>query len=143
MNNIDSKLASLKSRTLAFLIDDLIVSFIIMFIFWDTVVSLSSNPEALVSFIQNGLFMPLILLKVTYHTFFIWYYGATLGKMLVKIRVVDMNTLSRVTLLSSLFRAIGRIFSEMFFYVGFVISLFNKERKTFHDIVAKTLVVNV
>ncbi len=140
MNNSNLHLASLKSRTLAFLIDDFIVSIIVMLIFWNTIISLSStNPEGLLSFLTT----PLILLKVIYHTFFVWYYGATAGKMIVKIRVIDMNTLGRVTLFSSFLRAVGRIFSEFFFYVGFLISLFNDGRKTFHDITARTLVVDV
>jgi uncharacterized RDD family membrane protein YckC len=44
--------------------------------------------------------------------------------------------------MSSILRSIGRIFSEMFFYVGFLIGFFNDGKKTFHDLTGKTLVVN-
>ena len=86
--------------------------------------------------------MPFIVLKVVYHTFFVWYFGATIGKIVAKIRVIDVNSWDRVSLFSSFLRAVGRIFSEMFFYVGFLIGFFNEGRKTFHDITGRTLVVN-
>jgi uncharacterized RDD family membrane protein YckC len=88
------------------------------------------------------LVTPLIILKVLYHTFFVWYYGATIGKIIVKIRVIDADEWGRVSIFSSFLRAVGRIFSEMFFYIGFLIGFFNKGRKTFHDITGKTLVIN-
>lgn len=132
-------LASLKSRTLAFLIDDLIVSFIIIFIFWDNIAPLfmSNASEEVLAIITK----PLILLKLVYHTFFIWYYGATAGKMILKIKVVN-DDLGRLSFFSSFLRAIARVLSEMFFYIGFAISLYGDKRKTFQDIAAKTLVVN-
>ena len=82
------------------------------------------------------------MLKVIYQTFFVWYYGATIGKIVVKIRVIDANKWGRVSIISSFLRAVGRIFSEMFFYIGFLIGFFNNGRKTFHDITGRTLVVN-
>ena len=92
--------------------------------------------------VKVDLVMPLIILKVVYQTFFVWYYGATIGKIITKIRVIDVNSWDRVSLFSSFLRSGGRIFSEMFFYVGFLIGFFNDGRKTFHDITGKTLVVN-
>ena len=45
--------------------------------------------------------------------------------------------------MSSIFRSFARILSEMFFYIGFLFSLFNDGRQTFHDKIGRTLVVNV
>ena len=72
----------------------------------------------------------------------LWYFGATIGKIVVKIRVIDANDWGRISIFSSFLRAVGRIFSEMFFYIGFLIGFLNDGRKTFHDITGKTLVVN-
>jgi uncharacterized RDD family membrane protein YckC len=142
-NSNNLQLASMRSRAFAFVIDDLLVTAIIMIIFWESIVALSSDMEAMMFLMKTDLVMPLIALKVTYHTFFVWYYGATVGKIIAKIRVIDVNSWGKVSLFSSFLRSIGRIFSEMFFYAGFLIGFFNEGRKTFHDIIGKTLVVNV
>ena len=142
-NSNNLQLASMRSRAFAFVIDDLLVTAIIMIIFWESIAALSSDMEAMMFLMKTDLVMPLIALKVIYHTFFVWYYGATVGKIIAKIRVIDVNSWGKVSLFSSFLRSIGRIFSEMFFYAGFLIGFFNEGRKIFHDITGKTLVVNV
>ena len=142
MNINTLQLASMRSRALAYMIDDFLVTIIVMIAFWQNIVTLSNDPDAMMEFIKNDLVLPLIILKIIYQTFFIWYYGATIGKIVAKIRVIDANELSRVSVFNSFLRAVGRIVSEMFFYIGFIIGFLNNGRKTFHDITGKTLVVN-
>lgn len=141
-NSNNLQLASMRSRALAFVIDDLLVTLIIMMIFWENILAVSQDMDAMMDLMKNELALPLIMLKVIYHTFFVWYYGATIGKIVVKIRVIDLNSWGRVSMLSSFLRSLGRIFSEMFFYFGFLVGFFNDGRRTFHDIIGKTLVVN-
>ena len=142
-NNSDNlQLASMRSRALGYVIDDFLVTIIIMMIFWEDIISVSQDMDALMYLLKAELAFPLIMLKVIYQTFFVWYYGATIGKIVAKIRVIDVNNWGRVSMLSSFLRSLGRIFSEMFFYFGFLVGFFNDGRKTFHDIVGKTLVVN-
>ena len=141
-NSTDLQLASLRSRAFAYVIDDLLVTLIIMMIFWESILAVSQDMDAMMYLMKAELALPLIMLKVIYHTFFVWYYGATIGKIVVKIRVIDLNSWGRVSMLSSFLRSFGRIFSEMFFYIGFLVGFFNDGRKTFHDFVGKTLVVN-
>ncbi|RBQ29933.1 RDD family protein [Aliarcobacter vitoriensis] len=140
-NNGNLQLASMRSRAFAFVIDDVIVSVLMMFIYWDSVVSISDDSDAMISLMQTIL-IPLMILKVIYHTFFVWYYGATIGKKIVKIRVIDANHWDRVTIFQSFLRAVGRVISELFYYIGFIVGFFNDGRKTFHDFTGKTLVVN-
>lgn len=142
-NGNNLQLASMRSRVFAYVIDDLLVTLIVMIIFWENIVGFSDDMEAMMFFIKTDLVMPLIVLKVVYHTFFVWYYGATIGKIIAKIRIIDSTSWGRVSFFSAFLRSFGRIFSEMFFYAGFLIGFFNEGRKTFHDIVGKTLVVNV
>ena len=141
-NSNNLQLASMRSRALAYVIDDFLVTIIIMMIFWEDIISVSQDMDALMYLLKAELAFPLIMLKVIYQTFFVWYYGATIGKIAVKIRVIDANKWGRVSIISSFLRAVGRIFSEMFFYIGFLIGFFNNGRKTFHDITGRTLVVN-
>ena len=141
-NSENLQLASMRSRALGYVIDDLLVTLIIIMIFWESIYAISEDTEALMYLLKAELVTPLIILKIIYHTFFVWYFGATIGKIVAKIRVIDANEWGRVSIFSSFLRAVGRIFSEMFFYVGFLIGFFNDGRKTFHDITGKTLVVN-
>ena len=141
-NSNNLQLASMRSRALAYIIDDLLVTLIIIMIFWESIYAISEDTEALMYLLKAELVTPLIILKIIYHTFFVWYFGATIGKIVAKIRVIDANEWGRVSIFSSFLSAVGRIFSEMFFYVGFLIGFFNDGRKTFHDITGKTLVVN-
>ena len=141
-NSYNLQLASMRSRALAYVIDDLLMTLIIVMIFWESISALSNDMDAMTHLLQTELVIPLIILKIIYHTFFVWYFGATIGKIVVKIRIIDANEWGRVSMFSSFLRAVGRIFSEMFFYIGFLIGFFNDGRRTFHDFTGKTLVVN-
>ena len=141
-NTDDLQLASMRTRATAFVIDDLLVTAIVLIIFWDNIMAVSNDINAMMFFMKTDLVMPLIVLKLVYQAVFVWYYGATVGKIVMKIRVIDSNTWGRVSLFSAILRSVGRIFSEMFFYIGFLIGFFNDGKKTFHDLTGKTLVVN-
>lgn len=69
-------------------------------------------------------------------------YGATIGKLAMKIRVIEINTLENPNVLVALNRAIFRVVSEMLFYLGFLWAMFDPARQGWHDKTAKTLVVN-
>ena len=141
-NSYNLQLASMRSRALAYIIDDFLMTLLIMMIFWESIIAVSNDTDAMMQLMKVELVMPLIILKIVYQTFFVWYYGATIGKIIVKIRIIDADSWGKISMFSSFLRAVGRIFSEMFFYVGFLIGFFNDGRKTFHDITGKTLVVN-
>ena len=142
-NSIENlQLASMRSRALAYIIDDFLMTLLIMMIFWESIIAVSSDADAMMQLMKVELVMPLIILKIIYQTFFVWYYGANIGKIIVKIRVIDADSWGRISIFSSFLRAVGRIFSEMFFYIGFLVGFFNEGRKTFHDITGKSLVIN-
>ena len=125
----------------AFIIDDLSITFIVGLLLWDKISSSSGDIESII-IILNSAFLQIILLKFVYQTVFIWYYGATIGKYFAKIRVIDFNHFGRVSFSSALLRSMGRILSESFFYIGFLVAYYTDSRQTFQDKIAKTLVVN-
>jgi uncharacterized RDD family membrane protein YckC len=139
MNNL--QLATISSRIKAFIIDDVLITLIVLIVFWDTIANNDSDLTT-VLVLMNEFVLQVLALKFIYQTFFVWYYGATVGKIIAKVRVVDFNDLSRVNLIQSALRSFGRILSEMFFYIGFIFSFFNDGRQTFHDKISKTLVIN-
>jgi len=134
------KLASISRRTYAFMVDDLIVSFLVFVIFYDSI-SKSASAEEIITLLNNA-FGYIVLLKIIYHTFFVWQYGATMGKMLFKIQVVEEDSFFKPDILRSLIRASVRIVSESLFYLGFLWGVLTKTRQTWHDKVAKTLVID-
>ncbi len=134
-------LSTINRRGWAFFIDEMIVSFLIMIIYWERFSSVSTPQEMILT--MNSMVVYVIILKIIYQTFFVWYYGATVGKLLLKIKVVDRELFENPTLLNSFIRAVVRIISEMFFYLGFVWAVLNPLRETWHDKAAKTLVINV
>jgi len=142
MNSENLQLASMPSRIKAFVIDDLLISLVFVALFWEQITS-SDGQLINMLIIMNEHVMQVLFLKFIYQGFFVWYYGATVGKIIAKIRVIDYNSFERVSLASSFLRSITRIFSEMFFYIGFIIGFFNDGKQTLHDKIGRTLVINV
>lgn len=141
-NDIENlQLASIRSRTLAFVIDDFLVTFIIVFIYWSNLNSSGSDLASMLM-VMNDFIWQVLILKFIYQTFFVWYYGATVGKIITKIRVVDYYHFGKVSIFTAMTRSILRIISEMFFYIGFIFAFFNDGRQTFHDKIGRTLVIN-
>lgn len=142
MNTDNLELASIRSRALAFVIDDFLITFIIILIYFENIAN-SGNDLMSVLIVMNELVFQILFLKFIYQTFFIWYYGATIGKIIIKIKVVDYNSFGRVSIITAMIRSVLRLISEMFFYIGFVFGFFLEGRQTFHDKFGRTLVVNV
>jgi uncharacterized RDD family membrane protein YckC len=76
-----------------------------------------------------------------YNIFFIWKYGATLGKKWLKIKVVSIDSqplsLGQVILRET----IGKFLSGLILQLGYLWALWDKNRQTWHDKLAKTYVV--
>ncbi len=141
MNIENLELASTRTRTLAFIIDDFLITFIILLMYWDNIAS-TGNDLASILVVLNKFVLQILLLKFIYQTFFVWYYGATVGKIITKIKVVDYNHFGRVSIFTAITRSIFRLVSEMFFYIGFIFAFFSEGRQTFHDKIGRTLVIN-
>lgn len=141
MNNQDLELASISRRIFAFLIDEILVTVLVYLVFWDSLIASSTNVEDL-AVVVAGLLIPVLIIKFLYQTVFIWYYGATVGKIILKIRTIDYNHFGRVSLSNSIIRSAGRIASEYFLYIGYIVALLTEGRQTFHDKIGRTLVVN-
>ena len=133
-------LANIKKRSLAFFIDEMLLSFLLIFALWDSFV-VAETTEAVIA-LTNSFVFEYMMMKIVYQAFFVMQYGATLGKMAVKIEVIEIRTLTKPNVIVALNRAIFRVISEMFFYLGFLWGMLNPNRQTWHDLTAKTLVVN-
>jgi uncharacterized RDD family membrane protein YckC len=136
------ELASNKSRLKAFIIDDFLMAFITIILLWEDVQNTNGDLFALTIIVKNAV-IQIIIIKVIYQSYFIWYYGATLGKIAAKIRVIDFENYGKITLVQAVLRASFRVISEYILYLGFILAIYTKSKQTLHDKIAKTLVVNV
>ena len=133
-------LSSKLKRAFAAIIDELLLSFLLIIALWDSFSSAQTTEEIIV--LTNMFVLEYMAMKIFYQAFFTMQYGASLGKMAMKIRVIEINTLDKPNVLSALNRAIFRIISEMVFYLGFLWGLLDPARQAWHDKTAKTLVVD-
>ena len=126
---------------MAFFIDEMLLSFLLVFALWDSFAQ-ATNMEEMIN-ITNTFVLEYMAMKIFYQAFFTMKYGASVGKIIMKIRVIEINTLGYPNVLTSLNRAIFRVISEMLFYFGFLWGMLDPAKQSWHDKTAKTLVVNV
>jgi uncharacterized RDD family membrane protein YckC len=99
-----------------------------------------SNPELAIT-MQFVLMFVSLAIGVCYETLMIGKFGATLGKMACKIKVVTADG-GRVTYLRALGRYFSKMLSGLICAIGYFMALFDKEEKrTLHDRICNTRVV--
>ena len=133
-------IAPIKKRAVAFFVDEMLLSFLLIFALWDSFVQAGSTQEIIL--LTNSFVLEYMMMKIIYQAFFVMQYGATLGKIMMKIKVIELKTLDHPNVIVSLNRAIFRVISEMMFYLGFLWGILNPSRQAWHDLTAKTLVVD-
>lgn len=134
------ELASVRRRAAAFGIDELLLSVLMIVILWDAMAK-AETLEAMIA-VTNSFLLEYMAIKIVYQTFFTMQYGATIGKIVMKIRVVELSTLSNPSFLSAFNRSVFRVVSEIFFYLGFVWAMLDPYRRGWHDRTARTLVID-
>jgi len=143
------RLASNHRRMVAFAIDDIVISLLFFIIFYEPFSQLFSaiavidehTVEMINSFIAQNI-LAVLAIKLIYHTLFIWKMGMTLGKYVMKIKVIEMESETTPTLSKSLLRAMVRIVSETLFYLGFILAFFIPLKQTLHDKLSGTIVID-
>jgi len=133
-------LADIKKRSIAFFIDEMLLSFLLIVALWDSFVDAKTIEEIIN--ITNIFVLEYMAMKFFYQAFFVMQYGASIGKIFMKIRVIEIKTLQNPSVISALNRGIFRVVSEMLFYLGFLWGMMDPSRQAWHDKTARTLVVN-
>ena len=90
---------------------------------------------------QFVLFAINLSIGVTYEGLLIGKYGATLGKMACKIKVVTADG-GRVTYARAFGRYFAKLLSAFTCLIGYVIALFDDQKRALHDRICDTRVVN-
>lgn len=155
-SNIGSPLmAGFLERFVAFLIDGFLVN---LFIFVLTfiinvialyVVSIITGVDVFLDEKNSVYFydaMGIILLYLIFYcSYYIYFYrkqGQTPGKMVIGLKVVNVEDLKSISVKNVILReVIGKFLSGVFFLLGYYWYFLNKERKTWHDMLGHSIVV--
>ena len=139
--------APLGKRVIAFGIDEIILAtlFTIVLLVIDEpeiMAAAQSGSNLEVQKIASKFILHYAIIKFLYQAIFVYLYGATLGKLAVKIYCIRASGGS-MDIATAAIRAAVRLISEMIFYMGFLVALFTNSRQSLHDMAAKTLVVEI
>ena len=116
------------------------------YVFWETF-HLASGPSPQPFWQSRGIlvayglyFIILLAISLSYFVFFVGRYGATPGKMALKLRIVRSD-LSKVTYLRALGRYFAQGLSGMLLYIGYIMAGFDSEKRALHDYLCDTRVI--
>ncbi|MCI5967909.1 RDD family protein [Helicobacter sp.] len=136
------QIAALWKRVVAHIIDDLLVGMVIIGTHWESIAQNVENPEVLLSLLSSS-WLILYAVRIVYHWLFVRYYGATIGKIVVKIKVIEMGLLDNPNVKQALIRSLFRALSEFLMYLPFLYVLTNFLHISLHDRMANTIVVEL
>ena len=131
------ELAGIGRRFLADIVDTILL-YVIIFSLMFAVFALQTQPGAGAFFVIN-VFPTLLML--TYQTIFLGWKGQTLGKMALKVIVVNPDG-SKISYAKALGRAAAEILSGCLLAIGYLIAFWDDEKRTLHDRLANTRVIN-
>ncbi len=145
-------LASVGRRWLAIIIDGLIVAVMTLLLagvggaFTTLEAALLSDDATMISTavsqFQNDVVTMNLLVSAVYNVAFMTLFnGQTLGKIMLKLRVIKKNG-QRIGILDAIIRNVfGYTISGMFL-LGYLWAIFDREKQTWHDKLAGTVVVD-
>lgn len=133
-------LAGIGERFFAFLIDRFLISLVFVVIFWSEIAPLQKDYVSMIGFIEKR-FLFFVALDFAYEVVFVFLYGATLGKIALKIKIVSIGIFDRPNLIYSAIRTLAKIVGENLFYAPFFVVFFSPIQQALHDILGKTLVI--
>lgn len=106
--------------------------------------AMNGNTKAVISQPEFSLQWELLFeFSVLIVTLLFWekYKGATPGKKILKIKIVDALTFEDITNKQAITRSFGYIVSSIPFFLGFFLILFRRDKRALHDILAHTVVI--
>lgn len=141
--------ARLEQRVVAFILDAvLLLSFLAVFFIIGALQALIRSDSG-----NNDLSDPVVytwiaitlswlaFMPLYYVTLWVWR-GQTVGKMAVHIQVVRTDG-EPVNLLTAVLRFVAYVISALPLFAGFFVALFQEDRRALHDLVAKTVVIDL
>jgi len=82
-----------------------------------------------------------MVIPMFYEILMIHYKSATLGKMIMKIKVINTDGSEEISLSKSIGRYFAKILSGFILYIGYIMAAFDTEKRALHDRICNTRVV--
>jgi len=127
--------ASIPDRIKAFITDMFMIYVPILYVL--TYVILNGKDD-----FQASNWAPFIAVSLygVISSFLLYKFGQTPGNKAYTMKVVDVTTHKNITFVQALLRFIGFLVGATFL-VGFIVPFYRKDRRSLHDIIAKTTVI--
>ncbi|MFA6918485.1 MAG: RDD family protein [Candidatus Gracilibacteria bacterium] len=90
---------------------------------------------------EQASFNPFFILGLAYYVVMTYKYGYTLGKKVMKIRVQKEDTGQNLTIVDAILREVVGKFVSSFLLLGYFWMLWDSKKQTWHDKIAKSIVV--
>lgn len=129
-------------RILAFVVDDIIISILITAVFYNQIMALKGDLEG-VRNLFSDMFLYITVIIILYQTIFTSMYGASIGKIICKIKIIKIDTLDKPNLFESFLRSFLRSVGCSLLYIPLLIAFATPLRRAMHDIFSKTIVIDV
>ena len=129
-------------RILAFVVDDIIISILITAVFYNQIMALKGDLEG-VRNLFSDMFLYITVIIILYQTIFTSMYGASIGKIICKIKIIKIDTLDKPNLFESFLRSFLRSGGCSLLYIPLLIAFATPLRRAMHDIFSKTIVIDV
>lgn len=150
-NNISTEVSAPKYagfgiRLLAYAIDNLIIGSVILIIKFIVFIM---NTIAGSDFFTNQILFQyswtdiiIYICRAFYFVLLTYFTSATLGKHILKLKVVSTNDTGKYTFIDILYReTIGRFLSKLIIYAGYFLIFVNKDKSSLHDMLSDTRVI--
>lgn len=140
----DIKPASLTRRTLAYIIDSLIISIIVMYPFQNYLTKINRElnfRDIFVTRLSTDLYMiffTIAILSLLYFSLFEFYLKQTIGKMILRIRVI--STKKGFSFLQALLRNISKVV-DILLVIDIIFLLLSKEKERLFGKLSYTRVI--
>lgn len=149
----DKKIASVKRRFLAYFID-YVICFILIFVIYSNLISEDTINKLRLAIQEqdielfNSILIPyinfLLITRFSYLLLFFYLYGATLGNIITKTKIISYENFDSPNFLASLYRAIVFMICDIFLNGVLFLSIFlNKTNRNFADVASKSVVIEV
>ncbi|WP_394909472.1 RDD family protein [uncultured Helicobacter sp.] len=137
-------LASIQTRILAYVLDVCIISVAVSFLFWEELLAVQIKLDS--GNVPKDMMIELLLwvfaFCMVYEMVFSMLYGATLGKVVMKIRIISIDFADKPSFLQSFVRALLKYIGSNIFYLSYLPAFDDEFRRALHDKIPKTLVIS-
>lgn len=143
---LEPKYAGFGIRFLAYIIDNLILGIGLLFVRFffflvKTIVGLDIFTQP-VLFQHTWTDIVVYIFRIMYFVSLTYFTSATIGKHLLKLKVISTNETEKYSFLDILYReTIGRFLSGLILHAGYFLIFINKDKSSLHDMLADTQVV--